>query len=46
MGFEPIVNCRICDEPLDVYIEYEHRFCECCLEAQHEQHADTSALIE
>lgn len=30
MGFEPIVECRGCDEPLEVYQDYESRFCECC----------------
>jgi hypothetical protein len=41
MGFEPIVYCRICEDALDVYIEYEHRFCEACLEAQHEIHSES-----
>ena len=27
MGFEPIVNCRCCGEPLDVYQAFEDRFC-------------------
>lgn len=30
MSWEPIVECRGCGEPLDVYQDYEHRFCECC----------------
>ena len=27
MGYEPIVYCRWCDEPLDVYQPPEERFC-------------------
>lgn len=27
MGFEPVVKCRCCDEPLDVYVPFEERFC-------------------
>jgi hypothetical protein len=30
MSFEPIVECRHCGDPLEVYQDYEHRFCECC----------------
>lgn len=30
MGFEPIVECRGCDEPLEVYQDYENRYCESC----------------
>jgi len=27
MGHEPVVKCRCCDEPLDVYQPFEDRFC-------------------
>lgn len=27
MGYQPIVNCRACGEPLDVYVPHEDRFC-------------------
>ena len=27
MSYEPIVYCRECGEPLDVYQPYEERFC-------------------
>jgi hypothetical protein len=27
MGWNPIVYCRCCSEPLDVYSDYESRFC-------------------
>lgn len=29
MGWEPIVYCRRCNEPLDVYQDYAHRWCDC-----------------
>jgi hypothetical protein len=36
MGYEPIVYCRRCNEPLDVWQPYEHRFCGC--QGQHQKH--------
>ena len=27
MGYEPVVHCRWCNEPLDVYAPSEERFC-------------------
>ena len=42
MGFEPIVECRDCDEPLDVFQDFEHRFCECCAENR----ASREAILE
>ena len=32
MSWEPTVECRGCGDSLDVYQDYEHRFCECCEE--------------
>lgn len=34
MGFEPVVHCRECGEPLDVYAPIEERFC--CDMCEHE----------
>lgn len=29
LGYEPITYCRRCDEPLDVYQDFDHRWCGC-----------------
>jgi len=29
MGYEPVIYCRRCNEPLDVWQPYEDRFCDC-----------------
>lgn len=40
MGFEPVTHCRHCDEPLDVYMPVETRFCdEECEAAFHAERA-------
>lgn len=38
MGYEPIVYCRECCEPLDVYAPVEERFC--CDMCEHNFHKD------
>jgi hypothetical protein len=42
MGYEPIVECRDCHVPLDVYQDYGHRFCECCAETREQ----TAAILD
>lgn len=27
MGYEPVVNCRQCNGPCEVYLPFENRFC-------------------
>lgn len=38
MGYRPIVNCRHCRDPLDVFVAWEERFCsEDCKDAEGER---------
>jgi hypothetical protein len=46
MGYEPVVNCRVCDEPLDVFQDHENRFCESCGSVLDQWEAGEIGLVE